>query len=72
MIPEDSRIDILPDVFNNPGADILLRAARESWYSHTFTPPLYLRASDAEENLEAIVSKRGMDVEWARREIESE
>lgn len=72
LIPEDSRIDILPEIFNNPGADILLRAACESQYSHTFTPPLYLRPSDAEENLEAIASRRGMDAAWARREIESE
>jgi len=47
----------------------LLEAALTATYSSETPAPLYLRKSDAEDNLEAIASARGIPAEEARRNI---
>ncbi len=72
LVPAKQDVNILPPCFNNPCADVLLHYAENSSYSHNFDPPLYLRPSDAEENLDSIARKRGVDTDLARRQIENQ
>jgi tRNA threonylcarbamoyl adenosine modification protein YeaZ len=69
VLPEGGMVRVLPDFFNHPGPDVLLKAAFVADFSHEFTPPLYLRASDAEQNLKAIAARRGLDMDRAGREL---
>jgi tRNA threonylcarbamoyl adenosine modification protein YeaZ len=69
VVPEGDMVVVLPDFLNHPGPDVLLEAALVSDFSHEFNPPLYLRASDAEQNLEAIAARRGLDMDRAQREL---
>lgn len=69
VVPEVDMVRVLPDFLNHPGQDVLLEAALFSDFSHEFKPPLYLRASDAEQNLQAIAARRGLDPDLARREL---
>lgn len=52
---------LLPDVFDTPAPSLLLQAAAEAEYSAAPISPLYLRASDAEDNLVEIAKKHGFD-----------
>ena len=64
LCPE--RFNVLPQSYNRPSASALLRAALEARYSCDPIEPLYLRLSDAEENLEVIAGARGLDPGEAR------
>jgi tRNA threonylcarbamoyl adenosine modification protein YeaZ len=59
----------LPPEFDTPRPEALLRAALDATYLAEPPAPLYLRKSDAEDNLEAIASSRGIPAEQARRHI---
>lgn len=59
----------LPLIFDTPVPATLLAAACSAAYSDQPPQPLYLRKSDAEDNLEAIASSRGISAEEARRHI---
>lgn len=59
----------LPPEFDVPRPDALLRAALNATYLSALPAPLYLRKSDAEDNLESIASSRGIAAEQARRLI---
>jgi len=59
----------LPPEFDVPRPDALLRAALNATYLSEPPTPLYLRKSDAEDNLEAIASSRGIPAEQARKHI---
>lgn len=67
--------DALPGVaalderFNTPMLHVLARATRTAEYAHTPPEPLYLRASDAEDNLGAIAAARGIDPDEARARL---
>ncbi len=63
-------VSLLPSVFNTPDADSLLQAAAGAAYGQEPVDPLYLCASDAEENLDAIAASRGLDPGAARRRLE--
>ena len=63
------RTTTLPPEFDVPRPEALLRAALDATYRPTPPAPLYLRKSDAEDNLEAIASSRGIPAEQARRHI---
>ncbi len=56
---------LLPDVFDTPSPFLLLQAAAEAEYAAAPITPLYLRASDAEDNIEYIARKHGFDPEKA-------
>lgn len=60
---------ILPPEFDTPSPAVLLAAARAARFSEEPPAPLYLRKSDAEDNLEAIAAARGIDPAEARRHI---
>lgn len=64
-----SRHDILPSTQDAPAPAVVLEAARAATYTTTPPMPLYLRKSDAEENLQAIAQSRGISEEDARRPL---
>ncbi|MBG0776231.1 MAG: tRNA (adenosine(37)-N6)-threonylcarbamoyltransferase complex dimerization subunit type 1 TsaB [Desulfovibrionaceae bacterium] len=59
----------LDGALETPGCAALLEAAAEAAYSDEPVEPLYLRPSDAEENLAAIAANRGLDPQDARRRL---
>ena len=59
----------LPPTLDTPLPLALLRAACSATYSSRPPQPLYLRKSDAEDNLEAIAASRGIQADEARRHI---
>ena len=66
LLPDAS---VLPEILDTPLPASLLRAACSAVYSSRAPQPLYLRKSDAEENLDAIASSRGILTDEARRHI---
>ena len=58
-----------PPEFDIPRPEALLRAALDATYLPELPAPLYLRKSDAEDNLDAIAQSRGIPAEQARRFI---
>lgn len=63
------RAVVLDPLWDHPGPETLIRAAWTAEFLHRPIEPLYLRASDAEDNLESIASKRGLDPREARRRL---
>lgn len=64
------RATLLPDpARESPAPATLLNAARAATFTRVPLRPMYLRPSDAEQNLEAIARKRGIDVAKARKAI---
>lgn len=61
----------MPARFNVPAELDMLEAAQQAEYSQEMPIPMYLRGSDAEENLEAITSKRGIPLETARERLKN-
>lgn len=60
---------ILPPMYDHPAPECLAAAAENAEFTTTAVDPLYLRASDAEDNLRQIASKRGMDPDEAERRL---
>lgn len=60
---------LLPAVFNHPAADALLGATSHLTFTMEDIAPLYLRGSDAEDNLEYIAAKLGLDPTQAREKL---
>jgi tRNA threonylcarbamoyl adenosine modification protein YeaZ len=60
---------VLPEILDTPLPAALLRAACSATYSSLAPQPLYLRKSDAEDNLEAIATSRGILADEARKHI---
>lgn len=60
---------ILDARWDNPTPETLLRAALNAEAVPGDIEPLYLRASDAEDNLPQIAAKRGMDPEQAQKRL---
>ncbi|WP_027721394.1 tRNA (adenosine(37)-N6)-threonylcarbamoyltransferase complex dimerization subunit type 1 TsaB [Maridesulfovibrio zosterae] len=59
----------MPSIFNTPQAHDILDAALHAEYSDTMPVPMYLRGSDAEENLEYIAGKSGIPLDEARKRL---
>lgn len=59
----------MPENFNTPGAKDIIAVANHIEYGRTVPVPMYLRGSDAEENLESITRKRGISFEQARKQL---
>lgn len=64
------KLHILPEGYDTPLPHALADAATRAQYSHTPVEPLYLRASDAEDNLAAIAAGRGLDADEAKRRLD--
>ena len=60
---------VLPQILDTPLPATLLGAACAATYSSQAPQPLYLRKSDAEDNLDGIASSRGIEVHEARKHI---
>lgn len=61
----------LPASFDVASPDVLARSAVAAKYSLDDIEPLYLRASDAEDNLPDIAAKRGLDPAEAEKMLKS-
>lgn len=61
---------ILDAAWDNPAPETLLNAAERAEYRHESVEPIYVRPSDAEDNLEQIARKRGLDPETARQRLD--
>jgi len=62
--------EIWDSLWDRPGIIRLLNAAIKSQYSRKPIEPLYLRKSDAEENIGKIAAERGIDPEAATKLIQ--
>ena len=60
---------LLDEIWDNPAPDALLKAAEQAVFTHESVGPIYVRPSDAEDNLEQIAKKRGMDPIEARKRL---
>ncbi len=63
----DSEHLLLGEQWSHPKPDSLLLAANNATYSNSDIEPAYGRNADAEDNLDAIATKRGIDPAQARR-----
>lgn len=61
---------LLDGEYDNPSPEALLSTAAKAVYSEESIDPIYVRASDAEENLPFIARKRGLDPEEARKRLD--
>ncbi|WP_051257940.1 tRNA (adenosine(37)-N6)-threonylcarbamoyltransferase complex dimerization subunit type 1 TsaB [Desulfovibrio cuneatus] len=61
---------LLPPWFDHPEEADLLHAAQEASYGRQDIDPVYVRPSDAEENLEGIAQKLGLNPAEARTSLE--
>ncbi len=62
----------LPESCGHPVPATLLQAAADAEYSNVDIPPLYARPCDAEENLESIAGKLGLDPLKARQKLQKQ
>ncbi len=67
---DPQKCELLPSVLDRPSAEALLAAALEATYTAEPVAPLYVRASDAEDNLPTFARQRGLAPEEARRLLE--
>jgi tRNA threonylcarbamoyladenosine biosynthesis protein TsaB len=63
------RVTLLDHSWNNPRPIDLVRATRASDFGEAPLEPIYLRPTDAEENLVSICAKRGISLDNARCRI---
>lgn len=63
------KFTILDQVWDNPKPETLLAYAAQATLSNDPIAPIYLRPSDAEENLDLICSQRGISVTTAQKNI---
>lgn len=65
------RATVLDSAWDHPLPAVLARLVWAAEYSTAPIEPLYLRASDAEDNLEAIAAAKGLDPAEARRRLDA-
>lgn len=68
---EDGGVRLLDDRFDEPCAQAMADFALEAEFRDEPIEPLYLRASDAEENLAGIARSRGLSPEQAGRALDA-
>ena len=61
---------LLDETWDNPAPEALLKTAERAEFSHASIDPIYVRPSDAEDNLEQIARKRGLDPVEAQRRLD--
>ncbi|WP_457571517.1 tRNA (adenosine(37)-N6)-threonylcarbamoyltransferase complex dimerization subunit type 1 TsaB [Desulfovulcanus sp.] len=59
--------EILPILWDKPLTEVLLAQGTQAKFTKKIIPPLYLRPSDAEENLPHIARSRGLDLGQAQK-----
>lgn len=64
-----SSVHLLPARFNHPDPRVMLMAASRAEYGDADLAPLYLRPSDAEENLAHVSGLLGLDAEASRSRL---
>ena len=64
-----SRARILDAAWDHPQSHVLIHAAQNAAFAHAPIVPFYLRACDAEENLEVFAAKRGFTSREAREQL---
>jgi tRNA threonylcarbamoyl adenosine modification protein YeaZ len=60
---------LLPRSFNHPSPDLLFKTALNLRYAKNSLSPIYVRASDAEENLPSIAAKLGLDRDFVQKRL---
>ena len=60
---------LLDAQWDNPSPQVLLDQAAKAEFSHSSIEPVYVRATDAEDNLPTIAKKRGLDPDEARKRL---
>lgn len=70
LAAENHGYTLLPKHWDNASPELLLEAALAAEYSDTPIEPVYVRATDAEDNLPFIAKKRGLDPDEARRRLD--
>jgi len=63
-------MQILPEQWDEPSSSTLSTAALAADYLASPPEPLYIRPSDAEENLDRIAASRGLDADEARTRLD--
>jgi len=63
---ENKSWKVLPAFWDKPLTNVLLARSLKANFTKTIVPPLYLRPSDAEENLANIAKNRGLPLEQAK------
>ncbi len=62
---------LLPAQWDNPSPQTLLDTAAQAAYAHTSIKPVYVRPTDAEDNLPTLAKKRGLDPDEAVRRLKA-
>ncbi|WP_419787551.1 tRNA (adenosine(37)-N6)-threonylcarbamoyltransferase complex dimerization subunit type 1 TsaB [Pseudodesulfovibrio sp.] len=70
LVADNPQYTMLPPRFDAPSPQLLLDAACRATFSDESIEPIYVRPSDAEENLPNIARKRGLDPDEAKRRLE--
>ncbi len=65
----NAQLAAVPERLNTPDAKDIILAASYAEYGREIPIPMYLRGSDAEENLESITRKSGIPFEEARKRL---
>ena len=61
---------LLDERWDNPSPEVLLAAAAAARFSQNSIDPVYVRPTDAEDNLDTIAAKRGLDPTEAKHKLE--
>lgn len=61
---------LLPTIWDAPSPHLLLEAALGADFSNDAIEPIYVRPSDAEDNLPTIAKKRGLDPDKAQKRLQ--
>ncbi|MGL1861938.1 MAG: tRNA (adenosine(37)-N6)-threonylcarbamoyltransferase complex dimerization subunit type 1 TsaB [Pseudodesulfovibrio sp.] len=69
LVTENPGFTLLPAQWDNATPDLLLDAAVNANYSDTPIEPIYVRPTDAEDNLPHFAKKRGMDPDAAVKRL---
>ncbi|WP_291326915.1 tRNA (adenosine(37)-N6)-threonylcarbamoyltransferase complex dimerization subunit type 1 TsaB [Desulfovibrio sp. UCD-KL4C] len=69
FLTENPQLEKLPERFNTPAVLDILSGADLAEFSNEMPFPMYLRGSDAEDNLEAITKKLGVSLDVARKKL---
>ncbi len=69
LVNEIPSLRVLEALWDNPTPEMLLTQAQAATFVSDDIEPLYLRASDAEDNLPQIAAKRGIDPEEAQKKL---
>lgn len=70
LAADNPSLTLLPAQWDNITPELLLHSALEADYTDGSIEPVYVRATDAEDNLPAIAQKRGLDPEEAKRRLD--